>query len=235
MTSLSQYDIVPKEVNYIMIDYRVSIDKERGCFVINGPFDIGSIPISIPDDDPNRKQFVDLFLHKADIERGIEFLMCISSNKDTTVNEGLFIAGLNNCMKCFKYSKARNKLDKTVVFSDSEELFDWFEEFEKMRDKHFDHDESGMLQATAFLLVCSQSERIWGGPPSVVWNRAKLDYYTAGQKLQKVMRYTQQFLCKEIDKLGRLIEATYSNYSKDCLMAFATPQIELASSNSVRK
>lgn len=51
MTSLSQYDIVPKEVNYIMIDYRVSIDKERGCFVINGPFDIGSIPISIPDDD----------------------------------------------------------------------------------------------------------------------------------------------------------------------------------------
>ena len=45
MTSLSQYDIVPKEVNYIMIDYRVSIDKERGCFVINGPFDIGSIPI----------------------------------------------------------------------------------------------------------------------------------------------------------------------------------------------
>ena len=144
MTSLSQYDIVPKEVNYIMIDYRVSIDKERGCFVINGPFDIGTIPISIPDDDPNRKQFVDLFLHKADIERGIEFLMCISSSKDTTVNEGLFIAGLNNCMKCFKYSK-------------------------------------------------------------------------------------------EIDRLGCLIEATYSNYSKDCLMAFATPQIELASSNSVRK
>ena len=109
MTSLSQYDIVPKEVNYIMIDYRVSIDKERGCFVINGPFDTGTIPISIPDDDPNRKQFVDLFLHKADIERGIEFLMCISSSKDTTVNEGLFIAGLNNCMKCGKCSKARNK------------------------------------------------------------------------------------------------------------------------------
>lgn len=218
-----------------MIDYNVSIDSERECFVINGPFDVDTIPVGIPNDDPNRKQFVDLFLHKTDIERGIDFLMCISADKDNTVNEGLFIAGLNNCMKCFKYSKSRSKLDKTVVFSDSKELLDRFVEFEKMRDKHFDHDESGMLQATAFLLVCPKKECAFGGPPSVIWNRVILDYYVAGQGLQEIMRYIRQFLCNEIDKIGCLIEVTYSSYSRESLMALKASKIELASSDSKRK
>lgn len=218
-----------------MIDYKVSIDRERGCFIVNGPFDADAVPVGIPNDNPNRKHFVDLFLHKADIERGIDFLKCISVDKDATVNEGLFIAGLNNCMKCFKFSDSRSKLDKTVVFAGNKELLDRFVEFEKMRDKHFDHDESGMLQATAFLLVCPKGEHVFGGPPSVVWNRAIFDYYVAGQRLQEVMQYTWQFLCKEIDKTGCLIEATYRNYSRERLIALEAPKIELASSNSKRK
>ena len=136
-----------------MIDYKVSIDRERGHFIINGSFEADAVPVEIPDDNPDCKPFVDLFLHKADIERGIDFLKCISIDKNSIVNEGLFIAGLNNCMKCFQYSKSRSKLDRKTVFADDEELLDRFLEFEKMRDKHFDHDESGMLQATAFLLV----------------------------------------------------------------------------------
>lgn len=218
-----------------MIDYTVSIDRDRDCFVIVGPFDADAVPIAIPQNDVNRKQFIDLFLHKADIERGIDFLKCISADKDITVNEGLFIAGLNNCMKCFKYSASREKLDKHLVFADSKELLECFLEFEKMRDKHFDHDESGMLQATAFLLICPEKEHVFGGPPSVVWNRTMLDYYAAGQRLQEVMRHTQQFLCKEIDRIGDLIESTYVSYHIKELMAFERPKIELASSNSKRQ
>lgn len=218
-----------------MVDYDVQIDRERECFIIKGPFNNDAVPIGIPNSDSNRKLFVDLFLHKADIERGIDFLKCISNDKNITVNEGLFIAGLNNCMKCFKYSKSRNKLDKDTVFKDNEELLTSFIEFEKMRDKHFDHDESGMLQATAFLLVCPTGENVFGGPPSVVWNRVMFDYYIAGQKLQEVMQYTWQYLCQEIDKVGCLIEATYINSSREQLLALETPKIELASSNSKRK
>ena len=217
-----------------MIDYEVLIDQERECFIIKGSFDKDAVPVEIPNDDSNRKQFIDLFLHKADIERGLDFLKCISSDKDITVNEGLFIAGLNNCMKCFKYSKSRGKLDKTVVFEDDKELFSLFSEFEMMRDKHFDHDESGMLQATAFLLICPAGEKNWGGPPSVVWNRVMFDYYSAGQRLQKVMQYTWQYLCQEIDTVGCLIESTYNCLPKEQLLAFKTPKIELASNNSRR-
>ena len=217
-----------------MIDYKVSIDREHGRFIINGSFDADAVPVEIPDDNPERKPFVDLFLHKADIERGIDFLKCISIDKNSIVNEGLFIAGLNNCMKCFKYSKSRSKLDRKTVFADDKELLDRFLEFEKMRDKHFDHDESGMLQATAFLLVSPKAEQTFGGPPSVVWNRAMLDYYVAGQRLQEIMQYTWQFICNEIDRIGSSIKTTYSCYTKEQLMALKSPRIELASGDATR-
>lgn len=217
-----------------MIDYKVSIDRDHGCFIISGPFDVDVVPVGIPTGNPYRKQFVDLFLHKADIERGIDFLKCISMDKDVTINEGLFIAGLNNCMKCFKYSKSRSKLDKATVFAGNQELFNCFIEFEEMRDKHFDHDENGMLQATAFLLVCPKGERIFGGPPSVVWNRVMFDYYTSGQRLQEVMQHIWRYLCDEIDTIGDLIETTFSSYSRENLMALKAPKIELASNNSKR-
>lgn len=77
-----------------MIDYKASIDRERGCFIVNGPFDADAVPVGIPNDNPNRKHFVDLFLHKADIERGIDFLKCISVDKDATVNEGVIYCWL---------------------------------------------------------------------------------------------------------------------------------------------
>lgn len=217
-----------------MLDYEVSIDRERECFIIKGSFDKDAIPAGIPSDNPDRKQFIDLFLHKADIERGLDFLKCISVDKAIIVNEGLFIAGLNNCMKCFKYSKSRSKLDKAIVFEHNEELFNCFTEFEIMRDKHFDHDESGMLQATAFLLVCPTEEKIFGGPPSVVWNRVMFDYYVAGQKLQEVMQHTWQYLYREIDRVGCLIETAYNSWPKEQLLALKTPKIELASDSSKR-
>lgn len=218
-----------------MIDYQVLIDKENGKFIVKGPFDVDSVPIEIPEDNPNRKQFIDLFLHKADIERGIDFLKCISIDKNTTVNEGLFIAGLNNFMKCFKYSNARSKLDKNIVFLDNQEMLGHFMYFEKMRDKHFDHDESGLLQATAFLLVCQNGTQVFGGPPSVVWNRAMIDYYVSGQRLQDVMQFTLQYVCEEIDKVGKLIVTAYKDFSRESLIRLKAAHIKLASNNSERK
>lgn len=217
-----------------MMDYEVLIDREQKRFIVKGSFDADAVPVDIPESEPNRKQYIDLFLHKADIERGMDFLRCISTDQNSIVNEGLFIAGLNNCMKCFKHSNSRSKLDKSVVFANNEEMFTRFLEFEKMRDKHFDHDENGMLQATAFLLISPNEERTFGGLPSVVWNRAALNYYVDGQKLQDVMQYILQFIRNEIDKVGSLIEATYSCYSKEQLMSLKSPRIELATKDAKR-
>lgn len=217
-----------------MIDYEVQIDREKGLFIVKGPFGPGSVPITIPDENPLKKQFIDMFLHKADIERGIEFLQCISIDKDETVNEGLFIAGLNNCMKCFKYSKSRDRLDKSQVFQDSQ-LYQDFIDFETMRDKHFDHDENGMLQAVAFLLVNKDREDFFTGPPSVVWNRAKLNYYAAGQILQKTMQYVRSYLIEQIDIIGNEIIKNYISWPKEKLFEWEETQIELAADQIDRR
>ena len=218
-----------------MINYDVKIDKENNRFVINGPIGENSIPIEIPKDNPLRAVFIDLFLHKADIERGIDFLQCISNDKNITVNEGLFIAGLNNCMKCFKYSNARNKLVKQEVFAQSEEMLKKFLEFEQMRDKHYDHDENGMLQAVSFLLINEDGGQVFSGPPSVVWNRVQLNYYLAGQNLQQIMCYILQYIEKKIDIIGNDILEYYKKFSKEELLKLSNAQIILASDTAKRK
>lgn len=217
-----------------MIEYRVEHDDTNNTFIVYGPFVQGSFAVEIPDSDPNRKPLVDLFLHKADIDRGIQFLRCISDDKTDVLNEALFIAGLNQCMKCFKYSKARSSLKKHEVFKNSEELLVRFEKFEMMRDKHFDHDESGMLQVTAFLLISPNEGEYFGGPPSVVWNRERLNYYDEGRLLQEVMRHTQYYLCRQIDELSALMESAYARCPKESLAAFKTAHLALASQNAKR-
>ncbi len=217
-----------------MIDYHVKYDKEHDLLLVEGPFAEDSVPIAIPLDNPYRKDFIDLFLHKQDIERGIEFLNAIRAGNGCTINEALFIAALNNCMKCFKYSKARIKLDKNIVFSCNSQLYNKFSEFETMRDKHFDHDENNMLQATAYMLVCKNGKELFGGPPSVVWTRAKLDYCAAGNHLLSVMRFVQQYLSGQIDAIGTKILRVYNNVPKETLLNYQVATINAISSGTTR-
>lgn len=218
-----------------MIDYQVEIDRGQERFILQGDFEEGVIPIAIDINNPLRKKFIDLFLHKADVENGIDYLRCISVDKNIKLNEALFIAGLNNCMKCFKFSSSRGKLEKTVVFKDNQLMLSIFTEFETMRDKHFDHDESGMLQATAFLLISRADDHIWGGPPSVVWNRLVIDYYLESQRLQEIMQFVWKFICSEIDRIGDKIKECYEGISKEEILKCAAPQIALGAYGSKRE
>ena len=218
-----------------MENYDVIIDKENKRFIVRGPIGNDANAVEIPKENPYREKFIDLFLHKADIERGIDFLQCISVDKSVTVNEGLFIAGLNNCMKCFKYSNARNKLLKTEVFSENQRMSEAFIEFEKLRDKHYDHDENGMLQAVAFLLINKGDGPVYAGPPSVVWNRVQLNYYLASLNLQEIMGYILQFIEKEIDDIGDKIAGCYKDCSKEELLKYTTAEIVLASEIAERR
>ncbi len=217
-----------------MIDYHVKYDKEHDSLLVEGPFSKDSVPIAIPLDNPHRKDFIDLFLHKQDIERGIEFLSAIKAGNGCAINEALFIAALNNCMKCFKYSKARIKLDKKNVFSCNSQLYNKFSEFEIMRDKHFDHDENNMLQATAFMLVRKDGEELFGGPPSVVWTRAKLDYCSAGKHLLSVLQFVHHYLSGQIDAIGTTIMREYNNVPKETLLNYQIATINAISSGTTR-
>lgn len=188
-----------------MINYTVGWEKDGSGLVVVGAFNPHSKVIEIPRTDPDRNRFVDLFLHKADIDIGLSYLDHITADNELIINESLFIVGLNSCMKCFKQSKARKKLDKTKIFSDDAELFELFKRYEIMRDKHYMHDENGMFQPLAFFFSTPGLSSAKIDRPSVIWNRAKLDYIEEKGKLTFIMQLIRQYLAREIDCIGENI------------------------------
>ncbi|MCI8382612.1 MAG: hypothetical protein HFI07_12650 [Lachnospiraceae bacterium] len=84
-----------------MTTYDVFLDPVTNGLVVNGNIMPGSTAVKIPN-DKKAAQFTSYFLHKADIEAGIDYLTGISINNHPKVNEGLFIAALTMLMKCFQ-------------------------------------------------------------------------------------------------------------------------------------
>lgn len=185
-----------------MYDYEVGWEKDGSGLVVVGPFRHNSKVIEIPRNDPERNNYIALFLHKADIDIGLSFLDRISTDNDLTINECLFIAALNSCMKCFKRSNSREKLDKAKIFLGSTKLFELFERYEVMRDKHYVHDENGMFQPLAVFFFTQTSSSVKFDNPSVIWNRARLNYIDEKEKLTSVMKLIRQYLAQEIHCVG---------------------------------
>lgn len=84
-----------------MTTYDVFLDPVTNGLVVNGNIMPGSTAVKIPN-DKKAAQFTSYFLHKADIEAGIDYLTGISINNHPKVNEGLLIATLTMLMKCFQ-------------------------------------------------------------------------------------------------------------------------------------
>lgn len=207
-----------------MVEYKASINYETKELTIIGPFDENIETVDIPEDDPLRKQYIDLFLHKGDIDRGILFLKQISSEYERGMNEGLFTAGLNSCLKCFKYSKKRSTLIKSIVFKDDPEAYDKFTYFERLRDKYFHHDDSDITKCIAFLAISPKDDKLFGGPPSVIWNRPRFDFISMRENLCAIMQIAHEYIKHEIDRIATEIEHKYSQLSKDTLLRFKKTQ-----------
>lgn len=188
-----------------MIDYIVRSSKEG--LLIEGDFPTNLQLVALPSDYKPRKSYVSYFLHKNDIEVGIALLRCISIDKIDIINEGLFISGLNAFIKCFQESKARARVNVSK-FAKEKHLKDSFEYFDSMRNKHYMHDENGMLQTTDFLMVDFDKEKPLVFNASVVWNRIRLDYHKEAAKLLYLMNELHTFLCSEIDKMGTITKIT---------------------------
>lgn len=219
-----------------MIPYKVTIDKERGIFLVQGDFNPNAIPINIPLDDTDRQKFIDYFLHKADIDDAFSFLQFISADKSNMMNKALFIAGLNSAMKTFKPSNARMQSLKNEFIKQFPELADDLKHFESLRDKHYVHDDNGMIEATAFLLLNPEGSPVkFGGPPSVVWNSMHLNYYAESQRLQRFLCSVGNYIVNQIDSIADQIANRYAETERDILERFGPPPLKLASTQDIDK
>lgn len=220
-----------------MIDYRISFDQINNRFVIESEDIIeGSIAVNIPDSDKRKRQFISLFLHKADVEEGLDFLHCISMDKHIQVNQALFISALTNLMKCFQSTPVCNMLSEDRFARaypvESKEL----ERFKNWRNKHFIHDENSMREAIAFLFVAPEGcENPLGGLPSVIWNRSPVDFLSEGRQLEVLMQALWRFIQEEIDKVGAAMFEEYKTKTREELLGYGISTITLSTDSDPAK
>lgn len=220
-----------------MLNYEVSQDEANGCFIVRGGILPGSKPVEIPINNAKqenlKKQFISFFLHKKDVEIGINYLDCISLNNHPRANEGLFVGALSVYFKCFQNCDARIAINEDAFKRNFPQVADHFDRFKQWRNKHYLHDENGMTQTCAFLLIAPEDNpEKFGGPPSVVWNSVGVDYINEGHFLRSVMQATLNFIVGRIDSVGNEIEKEVDNLTKSELLALKEAHIELATTNS---
>lgn len=217
-----------------MIEYRVTLDPKNNRFIIQSDDIIkGSIAVNIPDSNKKKKQYISLFLHKADIEEGIDFLHCISADKPVQMNQALFITALSSMIKCFQTATACSMINPDTFFKKFPQEKPKFERFKDWRNKHFLHDENSMREAVAFLLVAPEgTEAVFGGPPSVIWNRVPIDFLLEGRQLETLMKTLHQFICEQIDALGQSLIDEYKENTREELLALGEAQLKLSTTEN---
>lgn len=213
-----------------MVEYKVLADDPQNGLIIQGDFIPGSTPVNIPHSDPKRKEYISLFLNLRDIDAGIDYLQCISLNNHPRINEGLFISALAAFAKCFGKSNARISLKRATFKGRFPQFADLFDDYISWRNKHFIHDDGLMTSATAFLLVTpNEYNDIFGGPPSVIWRIKPIDYIEESRRLENLLQVVRGYIIDDIDKLGDSIDEEYHRYSREQLLAFDEPELQLIS------
>ncbi len=183
---------------------QVAWNTDRSKLIICLPFKEKTSIFKLPEDTPNIEMFISLVLHQSDLKIAYEYLSLISTDQNIAINEALFVAALNHCIKCFKRSKSREKLLKEEVFKNESKLSNWFSRFECMRDKHYVHDENGMLQPIATMLVSEKdNSNISVFRPWVIWNRERLDFIQEAIQLKEVTKYIMAFIQERLDLLAK--------------------------------
>ena len=216
-----------------MIEYDIQFDTLNGRLIVRGHFCPGSVPVNIPDSYPDRFICISYYLHIEDIQKSISFLKCISADKPEIINEALFVAGLNCFMKCFKVSRAREKIPKEDFLGDNRGVENEFHFFESIRERHYMHDENSMLTPSAFLVIHPESmpERL--GPVSVVWNAVKIDYYEQSERLRYLATLALEYAKDRFERYCKDIIDRYKELPRETLLEFGSPNIIPANISAV--
>ena len=185
---------------------QVAWNVNRSELVVCVPFKEKTSIYKLPEGTPSEEAFISLVLHQSDLKIAYEYLSLITNDQNISIRESLFISALNNCIKCFKRCKSRQNLIKKEVFQSERELLDCFTRFECIRDRHYAHDENGMLQPIATMFV---SEKDNGNSavfrPWVIWNREQLDFIQEAIQLKKVVEYIINYIQEELNSLTKVI------------------------------
>lgn len=216
-----------------MKDYIITRDQ-NGDFVIHSDYIVaGSIAVNIPNKCKQKKRFISMFLHKADIEEGISFLKLIQPDNKDQINRALFMSALANMAKCFQHSDACIELDKKDFLAVHANERSEFERFLAWRNMHFIHDANSMREAIAFFPVAPMGhESVWGGEPSVLWNRVPIDYVNEGEKLLQLMSVIHSHITSKIDEIGSSILAIYEKRTRNELLSYGEATIKGATTLS---
>lgn len=183
---------------------QVAWNANRSELFICVPFKDATSIYKLSEDTPHKETFVSLVLHQSDLKMAREYLCLISDGQNVSINEALFVAALNSCIKCFKGSKSRQKLCKENVFQNEPQLLSRFSRFECIRDKHYAHDENGMLQPLATMLVSKkENSNISVFRPWVIWNRERLDFIHEAIRLNELVEYINNYIQQQLDSLTK--------------------------------
>ena len=85
------------------------------------------------------------------------------------------------------------------------------------------------------LIAPERNENIFGGPPSVVWNSAPINYVQEGRKLERLLQEIWKYVVERIDKQGISIEEDYCDCTREELLAFGDPTFKLATTQDPEK
>lgn len=131
------------------------------------------------------------------------------------MREGLYLAALIRCMKCFGFNKSRpHRLDGSVVLGRDVAGLACFERFKKLRNKHFAHDENSFAQCVVGAVLNDGTkpykvEKVVAIPVMVV-------AFTEGDwsNLKLVIQRALEFVSREIDRVCAEISAEleFSDY-----------------------
>lgn len=217
-----------------MIRYKVTANYSDGTMYIEDDnIAPGSVPVNIPDSDKLKKQLLSLYLHVADIEEALGYLFCISADKTYIVNRALFVSALVCMIKCFQSSHACSALSEKGFKKQFPDQYEIYTEFKDWRNKHFVHDENGMREATAFLIVAPEgSDHVLGGPPSVLWERVNLDFTKEGRRMEQVLQAMWKYAEKQFDDTADRITEHYSDKTREELLTFPKGSLTAASRKS---
>jgi hypothetical protein len=191
--------------------------------------------IAIPDDLV--KPYVDLFLHKMDLQRALAFLVAFDKqgvkqpsptptvsheSAMPVVAEALWLAALAATMKCFQSSAAREMLSAETVFGIDTPLRAAYDVLRMVRNRHVLHDENDWTQAVPYALLADagNDEPDLGDINCVVLEGT--DYAHIAQ-LRSVVFYACNWIGLEIERHTEVIRAELQGRTYSELEALPPP------------
>lgn len=185
------------------------------------------------------KMLADLVLHQSDLVRANQYLEDINVLLDgpATAREGLYVAALTLCFKCFGRSDARAdyKLDAAVILAGEPNGMTVYNELRYERNKHVVHDENSALQGYVGAAINDGTHPYKVEKVVTLAVGVELLQVRSWQNLKHLISSSLIFVDREVDRLCHEITAELEAKSHAELMSLPPMVLKPALSADVGK